>query len=203
MRVANFKKRDGIGASVYAVFLMLLCSCFFRGNKTVHGNYTSVKQANNKTSKSSLYRFLSEPTHNWRKLLFLLAASVISKLRKLSDHRKFCLVVDDSVLERPKASEVELLARLYDHVFHRFVKGFNCLQIGWTDGCSFIPIANALMSSSKQENRYRDADKKIDHRTCGYKLRQEAQSKKPNVVYSLIKSALSFGIDADYLLCDT
>ena len=77
------------------------------------------------------------------------------------------------------------------------------MQPGWTDGCSYIPVANALMSSSKSKNVYHDANDELDHRTCGYRLRQEAQSKKPGIVYSLLKQALSYGIDAEYLLCDS
>lgn len=50
LKRANFRKREGFGASVYTMFRMTLHSCFFRDNKTVHGNHTS---------KSSLYRFLS------------------------------------------------------------------------------------------------------------------------------------------------
>ena len=176
LKKANFRKREGFGASVYTIFRMTLHSCFFRGNKTVHGNYTSLKQSNNHTSKSSLYRFLSEPRHNWRKLMLLFTSVVIARIRKLSDKgkRKFCFIVDDSILERPKAKEVELLARLYDHVFHRYVKGFNCLQPGWSDGCSYIPVANALMSSSKSKNGYHDANDELDHRTCGCRARKEA-----------------------------
>ncbi len=73
LKRANFRKREGFGASVYTMFRMTLHSCFFRDNKTVHGNYTSLKQSNNHTSKSSLYRFfLSKPRHNWRKLMLFI-----------------------------------------------------------------------------------------------------------------------------------
>lgn len=109
--------------------------------------------------------------------MLLFTSVVIARIRKLSDKgkRKFCFIVDDSILERPKAKEVELLARLYVNVFHLYVKGFNCLQPGWSDGCSYIPIANALMSSPKSKNVYHDANDEPDHRTCGCRARKEAQ----------------------------
>ena len=44
----------------------------------------------------------------------------------------------------PKATgtgryQMELLSRVYDHVIHKTVKGFNMLTLGWTDGYSFVP----------------------------------------------------------------
>ena len=93
--------------------------------------------------------------NNWRKLILLLSERVISKVSKLSDSdRKFCFVIDDSMLERAKGKEVEPMSRQYDHVSKTFVKGFNMLQIGWTDGVSFFPVNSALMSSKREENRY-------------------------------------------------
>ena len=34
------------------------------------------------------------------------------------------LVLDDSIIKRSRSKEVELLARVYDHVEHKFQKGF-------------------------------------------------------------------------------
>ena len=66
----------------------------------------------------------------------------------------FCFVIDDSMLQRTKGKEVELMARHFDHVSRSFIKGFNLLQLAWTDGVSIFPVNSALMSSSKNENRY-------------------------------------------------
>ena len=64
------------------------------------------------------------------------------------------LVLDDSVLRRNRSKAVELLAKVYDHVFHEFVRGFNLLALGWSDGFSFIPVSFVLLSSAKLRNRY-------------------------------------------------
>ena len=97
LRRAGFKKREGYGASVSSLLFMVLSSCFYDSNKTIYGNYTSYRKSNICTSKSSLYRFLSNCRNNWRKLILLLSERVISKVSKLSDSdRKFCFVIDDS-----------------------------------------------------------------------------------------------------------
>ena len=70
-------------------------------------------------SKSSYYRFLSNPSFNWKKFLLLLAIRITTALRKLTcKSRVTVLVLDDSVLRRNRSKAVELLAKVYDHVFH-------------------------------------------------------------------------------------
>ena len=205
LRRAGFKKREGYGASVSSLLFMVLSSCFYDSNKTIYGNYTSYRKSNICTSKSSLYRFLSNCRNNWRKLILLLSERVISKVSKLSDSdRKFCFVIDDSMLERAKGKEVELMSRQYDHVSKTFVKGFNMLQIGWTDGVSFFPVNSALMSSKREENRYCEVkEEKSDPRTCGGKRRAEAVKTKTTVAVDMLEQAINSGITGDYVLMDT
>ena len=53
------------------------------------------------------------------------------------------------MLQRNKVKEVKIMARIYDHVFKSFVKGFNLLLLGWTNGVSIFSVNSALKSSSK------------------------------------------------------
>lgn len=112
------------------------------------------------------------------------------------------LVLDDSVIKRNRSKKVELLARIYDHVEHRFQKGFSLLTLGWTDGYSFVPVAFNMLSSAKQSNRYQEMSAGIDHRTNGYKFRKESMLSKTEAAIMMIKDALNIGITADYVLMD-
>jgi hypothetical protein len=56
--------------------------------------------------------------------------------------------VDDSVLQQNRSKKAELLARVFDHTTGRFVKGFNMLTLGWSDGFSFAPIDFVMLSSA-------------------------------------------------------
>lgn len=103
LRLSGFRKREKYGATVYDLFRMLFKSCFFHNVKTVHGNYTSSKQANVETNKSTFYNFLSSEYNNWRKFQLLLAQRAVAFFSKLNDaDRKACFVLDDTVLERAK-----------------------------------------------------------------------------------------------------
>jgi hypothetical protein len=88
-------------------------------------------------------------------------------------------------------------------VFHEFVRGFNLLALGWSDGFSFIPVSFVLLSSAKLRNRYQEADKDIDHRTNGWKARMESMMQKPEAALRMVESALAAGIHADYILMDS
>ena len=71
------------------------------------------------------------------------------------------LILDDSVVKRNRSKSVELLARVYDHVEHKFQKGFTLLTLGWSDGYSFIPVGFNLLSSAKKSNRYNEISENI------------------------------------------
>lgn len=204
LKSAGFKKRENYGASVFQLFVMIFNSCFFLDNKTIYGNYTSHKKFNICCPKTTIYNFIGSIHNNWRKLHLLLAKVVITYIMTLNDSdRKTCFIIDDTMLERAKAKHVELLANVFDHVRKAFIRGFTDLQIGWTDGVSYIPMLNALLSSSNMKNIYVKARSNIDKRTCGYKRRAESMLKKPIVAINMIQEALNMGIKADYVLMDS
>ena len=79
----------------------------------------------------------------------LLAVKVTSAFDRLTrPERVNVLILDDSVIKRNRSKKVELLARVYDHVEHKFQKGFTLLTLGWSDGYSFIPTGFNLLSSA-------------------------------------------------------
>ena len=85
------------------------------------------------------------------------AVKVISAFDRLTrPERVNVLILDDSVIKRNRSKKAELLARVYDHVEHKFQKGFTLLTLGWSDGYSFIPTGFNLLSSASESNRYNE-----------------------------------------------
>jgi hypothetical protein len=163
-----------------------------------------VKGKHKPFKKDSVYSMLRNPHYNWRRLLILLAARMISVFDLLTDNpKRKVLVIDDSVYDRSHSKFVELLARVYDHCDHRFVKGFKMLTIGWTDGASFLPLDFALLSSQTTENRMNSIEKKMDKRSCGYRRRKEALNKSTELLEPMVKRVLASGVDASYILMDS
>ena len=93
--------------------------------------FLNSKHKDQAISKNTYYRFLNETSYNWSRFLLLLAAKVTSRFDALTrPERVKVLVLDDSVVKRNRSKSVELLAHVYDHVEHRFQKGFTLLTLG-------------------------------------------------------------------------
>ena len=199
MRKSNITKSCGISAYEVLQFLLLLA---FQGKNLFR--FLNSKHKDQAVSKNTYYRFLNETSYNWSKFLLLLAVKVTTAFATLTrPERVNVLILDDSVIKRNRSKSVELLARIYDHVDHKFQKGFTLLTLGWSDGYSFIPTGFNMLSSANKANRYNEVSDKIDHRTNGYKFRKESMMHKTQAAVLLIKNALKAGVRADYVLMDT
>ena len=155
-------------------------------------------------AKDTLYRFMNSCSINWRKFTLHLGAKVFQIVAPLTyENRRNVLIVDDSLFSRSRSKKVELLAKVFDHVEHKYTKGFRMLTLGWSDGNSFLPLSHCLLSSANRENRLQEASSDIDARSNGGKQRKLAQSKATSVVLTLLKEAKTAQIPAKHVLFDT
>ena len=199
LRKANITKNCGVPAYEVFQFLLLLV---FQGKNLFR--FLNSKHKDQAVSKNTYYRFLNEASYNWKKFLLLLAVKATAAFDKLTrPERVKVLVLDDSVIKRNRSKKVELLAKVYDHVEHKFQKGFTLLTLGWSDGYSFVPVGFNLLSSAAKSNRYQEMTKDIDCRSNGYKARKEGLMAKTDAAILMIERALNAGIGADYVLMDT
>lgn len=199
LRKAGITKTFGFSCSY--LFQLVFCLIF------QHKNWFALldsKKANRYPAKDAVYRFLNQPTFNWRRFLLSFSASTIQKVDRLTDHtRPKVFIVDDSAFDRNRSKKVELLARCFDHASQKmkFYKGFRMLTLGWSDGSTFMPIDFSLLSSKKAQLNGISAE--IDKRTSGYKRRMNALQTAPEQIPDMIHRALSSGIDARYVLMDS
>ena len=190
LRRANITKTCGVSAYEVFQFLLLLV---FQGKNLFR--FLNSKHKEQAVSKNTYYRFLNEVSYNWSRFLMLLAVKVTSAFDRLTrPERVNVLILDDSVIKRNRSKKMELLARVYDHVEHKFQKGFTLLTLGWSDGYSFVPTGFNLLSSASESNRYNEIPEGIDHRTNGYKVRKASTMHKTDAAIQLIRNALSAGI---------
>lgn len=199
LRKTNITKNCGVPAYEVFQFLLLLV---FQGKNLFR--FLNSKHKDQAVSKNTYYRFLNETSYNWKNFLLLLAAKVTEAFDRLTrPERVKVLVLDDSVIKRNRSKKVELLAKVYDHVEHKFQKGFTLLTLGWSDGYSFVPIGFNMLSSAAKSNRYQEMTDDIDRRSNGYKARKESLLAKTDAAILMIERALNAGIRADYVLMDT
>jgi len=113
-----------------------------------------------------------------------------------------CLVLDDSSFKRNRSKKVELLATCFDHAKHLYFKGFRMLTLGYTDGESFLPVAQWALSTENKKMRINEASE-VGTDTPGHKRRQMAQKKATLAMLDLIDYANKAGIKANYVLFDS
>ena len=198
LKLSNVTKQGGI--RVLDVFRVIFSLVFTQRSL----NRWLKQSSGHEFGKDTVYRFLNSSRHNWRRFLLLLSAAVVQRMSRLtSDDRADVLIVDDSLFSRNRSKKVELLARVYDHVSHKFVRGFRMLTLGWSDGNSFVPLAFSLLSSENERNRLCGVEDSIDKRTNGYKRRKESMQKATDALFELLAQAQAMGITAKYLLFDS
>ena len=200
LKQSNFSKEKGVPCGSIFKFIFLLV---FTGKNL----FRTLDSKNIETSfaKDTVYRFLNSTHFNWRKFLLLLSSSIIkNELDPLtSTDRVNVLIIDDSFYSRTRSKSVELLSRVFDHVDHRYKKGFRMLTLGWSDGNTFLPLAFTLLSSEKESNRICPINPNTDKRSNGYKIKTEAIKKSPDAMIDLLKQAKAYAIPGTYVLFDS
>ena len=155
-------------------------------------------------SKNTFYRFLNSAKTNWLRFTSLLAADIVNNdLKDLTDDsRKNVFIVDDSLFCRTSCKKTELGSKVFDHTDMHFKKGFRMLTLSWSDGNTLIPVNSCLLASAKETNIIGPV-KNFDNRTIAGKRRKFAQTKAPEAMMTLLDTALSAGLKADYVLFDS
>lgn len=198
LRACNCVKLRGI--PFFEMFAFIFLNVF--QDRSVYMQYLTGKPV--LCSKNTYYRFFLNQHANWLRFTTLLSETIINThIRRLTaENRSDCFVVDDSLYERVGYKKTELASRVFDHVSMTYKKGYRMLTLGWTDGCTFLPINFSLLSSSK-EKQILGTIKKHDKRTIAGKRRIMAQSKGTDVMISLIEKAIKEGHKAKYVLFDS
>ena len=155
-------------------------------------------------SKNTFYRFLNSAKTNWLRFTSLLAADIVNNdIRDLTNReRKNVFIIDDSLFNRTSCKKTELGSKVFDHTDMHFKKGFRMLTLSWSDGNTLIPVNSCLLASAKDTNIIGPV-KDFDHRTLAGKRRKLAQTKAPEAMMTLLDTALSTGLNADYVLFDS
>ena len=198
LRKCNAQKEKGV--PVIDVFKYKLCNVFADRSMYMQQKTGSFKEA---FSKNTFYRFLNSPKTNWLRFTTLLSKKVAGAVEPLTgDDRVNAFVVDDSLFERTSCKKTELGSRVFDHTSMKYRKGYRLMTVGWTDGNTFLPVNSCLLASSKESNLIGPVDE-FDGRSLAAKRRKLAQTKGTHVMIELLRTALSAGHRADYVLFDT
>lgn len=144
------------------------------------------------------------PQKNWLRFTSLLAADIVNNdIKGLTDDtRRNVFIIDESLFDRTSCKKTELGSKVFDHTDMHFKKGFRMLTLSWSDGNTLIPVNSCLLASAKDTNIISPV-KTFDNRTLAGKRRKLAQEKALETMMTLLGTALSSGLEADYVLFDS
>lgn len=130
LKAANAYKKKGFPASVIFQYLFMLIF----SNRSMYMNLLTGRNTPN-FAKDTVYRFMKMTQINWMHFTTLFASRIMKEaiVPLNSQERANVLIIDDSMYERNRSKQVELLARVYDHAKHSFKYGFRMLTLGWSD----------------------------------------------------------------------
>ena len=198
LRKCNASQEKGV--PVMDVFKYKLCNVFAGRSMYMQQKTGSFRE---QFSKNTFYRFLNSRKVNWLRFTTVLSKKIADAIEPLTDEDRInAFVVDDSLFERSSVKKTELGSKVFDHTTMKYKKGYRLMTVGWTDGNTFLPINSCLLASPKDKNLIGPTEH-LDGRSLAAKRRTLARTKGPEVMISLLRSALKAGHRADYVLFDT
>ena len=144
--------------------LLMLFPCFMIRNAYNYGK--SSLSGLFDCRKDVFYRFVSNESYDWRKILATVSLQLWNKTqekRTTDSAEPVCLMVDDT--DYPKRGiQTELIGKIYSHVTHSMMLGFKGLFIGITDGISQILLDFAIVGEEGKKGNYGLKQEQLDAR---------------------------------------
>jgi len=199
LRKVGATKKKGVCA--YMLFTFMLGLVFTK--KNLYETMTLSREVPS-FGKNTVYRYLSCPDINWNVFIRDLSSAVIPEVDKLtSDKRKTVTILDDTPYWRNRSKNVELLSHCYDHSEKKYYKGFTMLNLGWSDGQTYIPIDFRILASGNDKNLLEGSHIKEDGRTLATKRRVDARKEKPALALQMLKDAKGTPKQTQFVLFDS
>jgi len=169
--------------------------------------------------KDVFYRLKNNPNIPWRKIV----ASISRRFLKLVQPKSAdqaaekmsspsCFIFDDTDIHKT-GQKIEGISKIWSHVQHRSILGFKGLFLGFWDGKSFLPIDFSLHreKGKKPQKPYGLSFKKLAQQfskkrqddQAGKQRKAELDVKKTDRVIQMMQYAISHGVKASFVLCDS
>ena len=109
---------------------------------------TALSLVVKETSHDNLSRILKEPKFRWQTLLRTLGLRIFGKL---SDG---WLIIDDTVIDKSFARQIENLSWIYCSKKQRSVLGLNLVLLCWSNGTITIPLAFKVWKKEGKKSKF-------------------------------------------------
>ena len=143
---------------------LLLFPCFGIRNAYHNQKYGTLAPFV-KARKDVFYRFMENPSIDWRRALWYISVQLWNQIRLRSEHKSedVCLILDDTDHEKTGLT-IEKVGRIYSHLAHKSVLGFKCLCIAVTDGVSQLLLDFDIIGEQGTKGNYGMSAKELSRR---------------------------------------
>ena len=196
IKKSGFKKRSGL--PIEQVLYLLVIWVWLKADSIAMFSKNMMESFGTK-NKDVLYDQLKREDLNWRKLHYQVVKKALVKTQSIKCQVK-AFIVDDSVKVRT-GNKLEGVSRHFDHMLGRTVKGQQVLTLGYAVDDEFLVLDNDIYMSQVQRHSLKQPFK--DARSIvGKRYAQTENKTKPELLASMVKRAMSYQVEADYLLAD-
>jgi len=191
--------------------LLLMYPCFMVANAYNYVNSSLYKLV--QCQKDVFYRFLSNETYNWRKILSIISIRLWKKTRTHTErisNSPICLMVDDT--DFPKTGLcAEKLGKVFSHIEHKMIAGYKGLFLGITDGISQMLLDFCLLGEKGKNGTYSMTQRQLDKQfskehneqsSVNQRIKEYDES-KIKLVTEMIKRMIKLHVHFDYILADS
>lgn len=189
--------------------ILLLFPCFMVKNAY---NYSSSALCGLFACKKDVfYRFLSDESLDWRKILASVSGMLWRKAQEdgTAADSPVCLIVDDTDFPK-RGIQTELIGKVYSHVTHSMMLGFKALCLAITDGKTQMLLDFCLVGEKGKKGNYSLRQRQLDARFSKdhaegspvAKRKEEYDTSKISLVEEMVKRAIKQRVSFDYLLAD-
>ena len=194
---SNFTKKEGVAVHMVVLHFVYMLVM----NKKMS---TFIKQSDDSLKKDVYYRLLSNSSYNWRSMLTLSAAKILSKLHKIQDANAIKVLILDDTIEDKVGKNIEgSCDSLWSNKEKRKIRGINVVSLNYSDGFSNFMLDFTIAMNKYARVAIEDFTNTVDQRSNAYKRRLETMKGKSQIAIDMVKRAIKSGIYADYLLVDS
>lgn len=208
--LAVISKRNCVYRLLTVFQCLLLFPCFGIKNAYRNQKYGTLDPLI-KARKDVFYRFMENPSIDWRKALRHVSVQLWNRIHLRSDHKagEVCLILDDTDHEK-RGRTIEKIGRVHSHLAHKAVLGFKCLCMAVTDGVSQMLLDFAIIGEKGKNGNYGMSAKELKRRRSTEhdsevlrEREQEYDMSKVELARQMIKRAIRHGIKFSYVLADS
>ena len=191
--------------------LLMLFPCFMVRNAYNYGKSSLGSLFD--CGKDMFYRFISNESYDWRKILATVSVQLWNKSQERRTSKSagpVCLMVDDT--DYPKRGvQTELIGKVYSHVTHSMMLGFKGLFVGITDGVSQMLLDFALVGEEGKDGKHGLKQSQLDARFSKEHAKDshtamrigEYGRSKIALMIDMIRRVIKRKIRFDYVLADS